>query len=431
MKGRKAIFNLVQLKIGLNIMKKFMYVTSALVGLASAVANADTPVVTVGGGVDFQAGIISQSSTYKTSGTRFDNDAHTVTNMRLDVKAEGKTDYGMLYGSVVEIRNNGMIEVPNLGGSNGLMMYVRKAYGFMESDMARLELGSVDPVSARMQAGPNSFNVATGGVNGDAFDYINYNVGQFSNNTEVTYLNRALLPSDMNSGTGVDGVKFSNKVNLLTPRVGGFQVGVSYTRDTNETGAYTSLASKYSTTNSATAQGTKDVFTGTINYSARFDEFDVKANISGEVGKAKKNQLLAAAGEKYRDLKAFEAGLMLGYAGFKLGGSYVDWGKSLLLNGTSNNFDNWKTHGYTVGAAYENGPVGLSVTYVGTERQKNKFNMLSVGADYRLAQGVMPYIEGNFFKIKPGATTVTSASNSARPVDNKGNVVLFGLKTNF
>ena len=51
----------------------------------------------------------------------------------------------------------------------------------------------------------------------------------------------------------------------------------------------------------------------------------------------------------------------------------------------------------------------------------NDFTNFVVGADYKLAAGLTPYIEASFFDYDQGGT----------PTDNNGTVVLVGTQLNF
>ena len=85
--------------------------------------------------------------------------------------------------------------------------------------------------------------------------------------------------------------------------------------------------------------------------------------------------------------------------------------------GGSSDADYW-----TLGAAYESGPFGLSVTYLDSERADNELQNLVIGADYALAPGLTPYAEVSFFDADVSGTTVG---------DNEGSVFLLGTTLNF
>jgi predicted porin len=156
-----------------------------------------------------------------------------------------------------------------------------------------------------------------------------------------------------------------------------------------------------------------------INYQGQYGGLGVDAAITGEVGSEDYANTVARD-----DLEAYTAGLNLSYAGFKVGGSYgkVDeWGQAKTQNSEASY--------WTLGAAYEYGPFGTSVTYLdstvdnGTVVGKdNEFTNLSLGADYQLAPGLVPYVEISFFDTD---------DNDAATKDNDGSVFLVGTELSF
>ena len=67
-------------------------------------------------------------------------------------------------------------------------------------------------------------------------------------------------------------------------------------------------------------------------------------------------------------------------------------------------------------------------SFIGTAVEKNqqdishnKYKVLSLGADYKVAEGLLTYVEVSPFKFKREKSLV----------DNKGTVVLFGSKLKF
>ena len=105
----------------------------------------------------------------------------------------------------------------------------------------------------------------------------------------------------------------------------------------------------------------------------------------------------------------------MSFRGLSFAGSYADWDDSDQLVGAADDSNFW-----TLGASYEQGPAGISITYMDSEFANNDFNNLVVGADYQLAPGMVPYIEVNFFDLDPSG----SASND-------GTVLLVGTELTF
>jgi hypothetical protein len=166
----------------------------------------------------------------------------------------------------------------------------------------------------------------------------------------------------------------------FTPRFAGFQVGASYARDSlqdtnlqidrdNPPGGNASLA-------------VSDIFDVGANYVQTFGDFDVA--VSGRWGTARRP---GAA-----DPDIWSAGLNLGYAGFKIGGSYAEQNDADQVNGEA----------YDLGASYETGPWGFSVTWFHGENKDNEnFSLAAssnpdeemdqylLGVSYTVAKGVV------------------------------------------
>ena len=133
-----------------------------------------------------------------------------------------------------------------------------------------------------------------------------------------------------------------------------------------------------------------------------------------------------------KNLRAYEVGANLSYKGFTVGGSYGDWGKYNEAKTGSDNIG--KTSYWTAGLGYANGPISASLTHLqskkGTTDLANKkaaYDKLRntvLGVDYKLAPGVLPYVEFASFKM--------NQASQAKPEDNnKGHIIMTGVKLNF
>jgi outer membrane protein OmpU len=407
-------------------MKKFLLATTALVGFVATSAMADAPTITLGGGVDFQAGFSSQKKAYKAHG---DHAAEASTkfavNSSVSIKAEGKTDYGLTYGGMIQIKgDNTHNKYDNVIGANlGDQLYVRRAFVYVDSGFGRMEAGSNDSATLQMEVGPNKFARGSDGIDGDWSSYVNTTAGYTdgTNTNAAKYITSAHLPFD--SGHFDSGVnKHANKVTYFTPKISGFQFGTSFTPQTNQSGT----AKSFTNPHSGATTAARNLVNVSLGYENKFDQVGVAANLSGAFGKAVEVRNPSEA-QKVRDVKAYSAGLAVSYANFTVGGSIGDFGKSLNYKTATDN-TSAKAGFYTLGAAYENGPLGLSAGYLNGKQHKNKSTVLSVSADYSLAPGFTPYIEGNLFKLTPAAGVLL---NNAQAPAQKGNVIIVGTKFNF
>lgn len=422
-------------------MKKILLATTALGFFAAGAANAEGPVVTLGGYADFQVGSGHQESLFQnqssggiTNGAEtsiYARELHTRTNTTVNFKIDGKADNGLGYGAYIEFNadksNN---ETSNVNEPT------RRTFIYVESGFGRVETGAMGDAGNALKVGAETFARATGGIAGDSMWYVDTASGSIASGAKY-YIAPGLitavgLPGEQNSGydstlAGANKLTAdlhndranANKISYYTPRIQGVQAGISYTPDQGEHGNSAGFAG-------ANDGGTNflDVWNAGLNYQGQFDAVTVAAAVTGEIGSAKDTGTTASTLD---DLQAYTVGLNVSYAGFTVGGSYADapeLGITKTLDASM--------HYWTVGGAYEFGPFAASVTYFDsvvengtTAGNDEQFQNLSVGADYKLAPGLMPYIEVSFFE------TDDDVADTATTTDNKGTVFLAGTKLSF
>lgn len=371
-------------------MKKLL-ATTALIGAATAFAGAahaaaGTPNVSVGGHYDFIAGWADQEQAFETGANS--RDFKTKNNTRVDVNVNGKADNGLGYGAVIRLQADVTPAEDNSGFN------ADKTYLFLESGLGRVELGANTDAAKALKVDSSNFARASGGIDG-AFDNF-INLGGLTGTQQFIFFPR--LPTANAKGVTED----ANKITYYSPRFQGFQFGGSFTPDQGDTGSATGFTGELN-------GDYENVFNVGVNYAAQVDQVGVTASLTGEFGQSE-----SAAVE---DLEAFQVGVNLEYQGFSFGGSYGDWSESGQATGGANNDSKY----WDVGAAYETGPYGVSIGYLNSERGNNDFTNVSVGADYKLAAGLTPFIEANFFEADQAGTSV----------DNEGTVLLVGTNLNF
>jgi hypothetical protein len=270
----------------------------------------------------------------------------------------------------------------------------------------------------------------------------NFNDGSFNNGSTKN----GNLVTNHNDGS-FGQLENATKVSYYIPRIAGWQLGASFTPDTGNRGSSASFTGDNS-------GDMKNVASWGINYSDNFDNLGLALSATGERGSFEQDK---TASVKRNDLNAYEVGAMMTFFGFTFGGSYGSWGKSLQpktgpyscnyngsvaitnqdCSGTNAGKKFNDSNYYTLGTAYQFGPVAASVTYLNSQFQKNKYQALSFGVDYKMAKGLMPYIEVTKFgftsnqpKYLDGSTKIDQAdlSSSQRQIkDNNGYVALAGI----
>ncbi len=408
-------------------MNKFL-VASCLVFMSSS-ALAEPVKVTIGGSLDTQVGSVQQKGSFKyldnnTNQAKLSNFG-IVNATSIKVHADGKMNNGTKYGGFIKI--NADTSVNLITGDNTI---ADKVLFYVENNYGRLEAGAYDGVPSTMQVSANNLARATGGINGVMQKWIQKKV----TNTSAT------PPDTLNFATEfikwpslpLDGDYDSNisKVTYYTPEVSGFQVGISYVPNVHRTGTVATLNNtpKHSNTlQSDTFRGFNNVFEGGIKYSGKVQDFDFETSVIAERSLKSKNST------DRRGLFAYEIGALVKYKEFSVATSYSDW----TYSGALRTKPTRKGGGYwTLGAAYEKNKFGISATYFSSrvanlftgdepltkvDNAYNKFEVLSIGTDYTVAPGLMPYAEISFFKTKYNTS----------PANNRGSVLLVGTKLTF
>lgn len=413
-------------------MKKILLGTTTLIGAAglfAGVALAETPKVTVGGYANFEVGYVSDdfddsTAAGGTDATHADQRPQAFrSDTQVDFKIDGKNDNGLGYGGEIDLLADTSSDVQNRG------VNASKTFVYLDGQWGRIEMGSNVGADGTMKVDAATIARATGGINGDWSYFANAN---------EQYLAAAALPlayGDLGAGTNFTGDHSQenlNKLTYYTPRFAGFQLGVSYLPDQTNRGqgiVNATLPNPVGPDRTDYNTALSDnIFTGGISYDNKFNDIGITLAATGEWGNSQVNT--------YEDLKAWNVGGKLSYMGFSVAGSYGDWGSSNTLK-ADNSKDTWY---WDVGAAYEYGPFGVSVTYLqsqvdcGTGQAgvgainstcdgdgDQEFNNVSVGADYKLAPGLTPYVEVSWYDMD--AITATD--------DNQGVVGIVGTQLNF
>jgi outer membrane protein OmpU len=392
-------------------MKKLLIGTTALVSILSGAALADTvtsatgPSVKVGGFVNFQFGSLHHKGVHPNVTPNQKNNMFNNTS-RIAVSADGMADAGFKYGANVNLVTSAQSRT-GFDSANTDLTYI-----YVESNAGRIELGSNYSAAKAMRTDAGSFARGTGGAS--AGDWTNYATGFTTGN----WMTNANLVSDNQFTGAFDGTNAerSRKITYYTARYSGFQVGVSYALDSSNTGDSFNKTG-FGLGSSTTPRSIKDHWTAGITYSNQYDQVTVNGSLVGEMGKG---QLMATDMHKH-NLKGWDAGASVSYAGFTVGGSYGSSSKKFahVEHVTLNDRD---VKYWTAGAAYVQGPVGVSVNYLHSTFQHNKLAAWGVSADYALAPGMLPYVEATWYKGTPAATPA---------VKNKGQVYIVGTQFRF
>ncbi len=276
-------------------------------------------------------------------------------------------------------------------------------------------------------------------------------VGDYTDNQGASGFNKNRNPSQIRDGQFGD-LEDASKINYYTPRISGWQLGATFTPDTGSNGTSASISGNNS-------GDIKQVISYGVNYSDNLGNLGFAVSATGETGKYEQ---LSTTTIQRNNLQAYDLGFMASYFGITLGASYGNWGSSLqpktgiyscdydptknladqTCTGTNTTSGSKKFSDatyYTAGLAYQFGPFATSVTYLNSNFQENQYSALSFGMDYKMAKGLLPYIEltqYQFTSNQPKTRDITvdqsTLSNKERQLkDNEGYVVLVGLLFSF
>ena len=406
--------------------------------------------VKIGGSVDVKYGIVNQQKDFgqDLKSKQKYNKGNLANSGSVKFNIDSKNDDGLKYGAFLKLG-------ADIEGDKELKGTAKEAKIYLEGAYGKVELGSTAPVGKSMGVNSYSLARATGGLDGDWKDWLqNGGVITGGKGTNDGFLTSPQLP------IGFDDGNKANKVNYFSPKFNGFSFGISYTPDSKAKGTNDQV--KGLTKNSG--PGYRNVLQPTVRYEKSFDGgVKFTTAVLGEFGSARdypywekeedeKKKGPVVNHIKRKDLRAWQVGASVEYNGIAFAGSYGDFGKS----GTAKD-DNYVTKDnkygakyWSLGSAYSTEKYGISINYMQSKRAGfifgkdketvkasasaksskdwNKFEAISIGADYQVMPGFMPYIEATRFKFKENKTKTFNGKNAKF---NKGTVFLAGTKISF
>ncbi len=409
-------------------MKKQLLATSALAaagliasaGAASAqTAPASQPIqVTVGG-------YMYQFLTYTSQDNRT-NSAGTTSVTAKPVKVQVNNDSEIWFQGKTTLANGISVGLRIELEGNTETDQIDRSFGFVEGAFGRIEIGSTANAGNTMGVhAPDPMNgMGIAGVMG---------------------LNNVIQPQSgqsngLDSPVGTTLLRFTDndaeKINYYTPRFEGFQLGLTYIPEvTQDRGGYNSPRFSSNTYNNGFAAG--------LNFTRAFGPVDIQA--SAGYLHFQKPDSTTVSNATLSDPSAYTFGAQVGYAGFRVGGSYfkakdyavITAGQttaatSMTGNGWSGATGNLiQGSSYDLGLTYTFGPATVGIDYF---HGKNDGASAVAGSDvmkagaisgrYVLGPGVA--VQAAIFNVKiDGENTSTGVDN------NKATGVNTGLLLNF
>lgn len=447
-------------------MRNKLIISALILTSLSSQAHSGEPLkVKIGGRLDTMYGLVKESANYHntnpsnpTKGNEISKHG-LVNDTKLDINIDGKANNGLKYGGLIRLNVDAS---PSTGGETSIG---DKTIFYMQHDkIGRLEAGNMPGGHALFEMDTVNFNKGTWGVDGFAMKWVGDRTMKtskvFNKPLPIPGVPNLLAAKGLTSVPQTASVEFimspnllSNysglyysdapKVNLFTQPVKELTLALTYITNMDSHGSIAGMSSKTGGPNDIERANRPASFRDILGFGAmiekKYSHWDIKANVSGEIGRAKISD--------FRDLKAYEAGLKIGYKDMQVGGSFGSWGKSLTdktpTKGAKQGSQYW-----TVGLGHQISKFGYSVTYmqskkaggveiVGSQVLKspiagfyskadfsdfsyNKFNNLVFDVDYKVAPGMLAYAGLSNFRFKES----TGSSN-------KGYVLLVGTRLLF
>jgi outer membrane protein OmpU len=286
---------------------------------------------------------------------------------------------------------------------------------FIEGRFGRLELGALNNVQYRMGYNAPEAQTRPWSNEGNIFNVLANNTGSPLFDSMLGTTRSRFFDND------------SEKLNYYTPRFAGFQLGVSYIPNSaqDRNGAPDPISTAYSRGWAAAA-----------NFVRTFGAFDVAAS----AGYMTWQKAAIGVTGSNDDPSQYNVGLQLGYAGFKVGGSYgkIKDGRSgasgtnAAASTAGTGLNGVDGRAWDAGIMYSFGPAAVSLNYIdgrnndgnvvtGTSSGEDKFTMLSLAGKYTLGPGVS--LEANLWTAKLENNNTGGLPSS----DNKGTGGVVGV----
>jgi len=400
-------------------MNRYLLAGCAAVALAmgSGAANAQAKFeVKVGGDVFWEMGYVDQERDAGLRSTEMRN------RFRVNIIPSAKADNGLEYGARIRIRADN-------NNAAGRALTQDRTYIFAQGGFGQVRLGTT-----------NTFNDET--IVSRPIDYLPFGLFDqaVSHIGGAQALGAAGVPARAGADVGSSNMTalsagsmawptfgdVATRVVYFSPRIAGFQLGASYTpRNDDSTNSVNRLKAVAPAAAGTYQPNMQDLWEIGANYNATFGGVSLKAGAGYYAGEA-----ADVAGARFKDLRAWQAGAQVGFAGVTLGGSYTDWGKSGLNRaGTIGGLPVFRENAsvWQLGAQYTLGPIVIGAGWMRGQDSgsvfvdgKRKLDVYEIGASYTVAPGFAVQAQYDYFK----ANTDLAPTLAAGDRDDKGSIVI-------
>ncbi len=311
-------------------MRKILLGTTAIVAagmVASAPAlSAEKLQVGIGGYMEQWVGM-ADSDDVDNVADPDNNGVHTVSDAEVHFKGKTALDNGLTVGVQIELEGNSQGHAHRDGDASNTAKPddIDESYMWIEGEFGKIVLGSENSAMYLMH-----YSVRDFGIGLNSGDMPNWTPWA----TDFTRNGYWLHPLG-STGVEPNGTNDSEKISYFTPRVEGFQVGLSYGPDTNQDS--NSIVNRNAVMSDMVAVG--------LNFQQAFDGAEIR--VSGGYGTLNNPE----KGDD--DPTAYNVGARVNYGGFGIEAAYANFDDSGVRNGD----------GVSFGINYSSGPWGISLAW--------------------------------------------------------------------
>ena len=291
--------------------------------------------------------------------------------------------------------------------SNSESKFIEQMMVYLEGRYGHVEVGSYTGISNAMKVDASTFASATGGINSNSM-YI-------ASSYNRMFLQTPNLPTNELGTVGINEIN-ATKINYYTPEFSGFRIGISYIPDLK-------VHDNTESANTVYSNGFKNIIEAGLSYIGEVKNIGVKLATVGEFGRNKQHH--------NKKLNAWNTGINISYQGFIIGASYGK-NKHNVLRASSHQYTNQyaKTNYWTTGIGYEYGPISTSITHLQSKmdivmnKKANTFRNTVFGIDYKIASGLLSYLEFASFKMR-------NRPDADMKKSNQGHIFIMGINLKF
>lgn len=319
---------------------------------------------------------------------------------------------------------------------------------FIESDCGKIEIGSPIDAGTKMMIGAYDIAAATGDgwtsyakLDGISMKYEGFEPEFVSFYGEGMFTDTYKTPDGVRKGSEPPRL-----ISYYTPKFldGTTQIGISYIPDTSNNGGIGLSSTTRSVGGEINGNSLIDsrvldatltnVVTGGLTFEKNFsDGVDLKLSVTGQYSSKPSNSastLMNGTSEVSKftlsPVKAYNIGSVLTYGNMSYNLAYGSLGKS--LTSPKYNKSGRNTNYYGGAIAYGQGGFKSSVSYFKSNKYKNTLDFVSLGTEYKIMPGLLPYAELSYFRAKGMPTYYAKEASKKK---TSGTVFLLGTKLSF